>query len=873
MLWVCSLTAAAQRPTQQWDRTYGGDGHESFWYMIPTRDGGYVLGGSSASDISGDKSEPNRGPSYSSDYWIIKVDAQGNRQWDRTFGGASSESLGCIQQTPDGGYILGGNSTSDISGDKSQPCRDRLRGFNGDFWLVKLDAAGNKQWDQTLGSTEGEQLTSVQLTADGGYLVAGTAGAGASGEKSSPYAGFWVVKLDAQGTLQWERTYAGGKGALTATCLTADGGYLLGGFSLSGTGGNDKSVVGYGSNDFWVLKLDAAGNKQWDHTYGGYGSDLLASLQPTADGGYLLGGASESDVGGDKSQPPRGNTSTYNYDFWIVKVDAGGAKQWDRTYGGAAVDQLRCLQVTADGGYILGGVSTSDVSGDKTQPHHGADPYQWDYWVVKVDAQGTLQWDLTAGGEQDDDLRALLSTPDGGYLLGGQSLSARSAEQNPPSRQSYYWLVKLGPPTVAIQGDTLLCEQGPIPLTATPGATSYAWSTGATTQQIVVTQPGAYRVTAVYPGGYTSTATHQVRAFVPRLTVTGDSLLCAGGRVQLRAEAPGAGAFRWNTGASTSLLEVTQPGTYQVTATYASGCTRTTQVRVQALTLQLVGATQLCAAGSSTLTAVAPHAIAYHWNTGDTTATLMLTRPGTYRVEARFASGCTLTASRLLTLPLVRITGDSLLCSDRPARLTATLPGAVDYHWSTGTRSASLVVTQPGEYSVVVLDSSGCQRTATYRVRMMPPMPVLTLGPDTALCVGQELVLQAPAGIAVGTYRWSDGSAGPTLTVRESGAYAFHVTTPCATYTARRVITYRSCLQVPNVITPNGDGLNDYFAPVGLAAGEWTLTLYSRWGRKVYEAATYHNEWGSEAAAGLYYYLLLHPASGASYKGWVEVIR
>src|SRR3954471_19481006 len=124
--------------------------------------------------------------------------------------------------------------------------------------------------------------------------------------------------------------------------------------------------------------------KQWDADFGGSENEQFSAAQQTTDGGYITGGYAESGISGDKTQDSRGSS-----DYWVVKTDANGVKQWDARFGGSSVDQLTCLQQTRDGGYILGGTSFSDAGGDKTQDSRGSS----DYWIVKTDANGTKQWD------------------------------------------------------------------------------------------------------------------------------------------------------------------------------------------------------------------------------------------------------------------------------------------------------------------------------------------------------------------------------------------------------------------------------------------------------------------------------------------------
>ena len=433
VFFTCFITYAelhAQAPGIAWQNTIGGNGNDQLKSLQQTADGGYILGGWSYSNISGDKTENSQG-NY--DYWVVKLDASGNIQWEKTIGGNSNDNLFSIQQTADGGYILGGNSNSNISGDKTE----NAQGYE-DYWVVKLDASGNIQWQNTIGGDGFDYLFSLQKTADGGYILGGNSNSNISGDKSENSQGggdYWVVKLDASGNIQWQNTIGGNDAErLRDLQQTADGGYILGGTSTSNISG-DKTEISQGDFDYWVVKLDASGNIQWQNTIGGNGFDDLGSLQQTADGGYILGGKSNSNISGDKTENSQGVL-----DYWVVKLDASGNIQWQNTIGGNGFEYLESLQQTADGGYILGGSSNSNISGDKTENSQGGG----DYWVVKLDASGNIQWQNTIGGNDAERLRDLQQTADGGYILGGTSTSNISGDKTENSQGSAdYWVVKL----------------------------------------------------------------------------------------------------------------------------------------------------------------------------------------------------------------------------------------------------------------------------------------------------------------------------------------------------------------------------------------------------------------------------------------------
>ncbi|MFI5135992.1 MAG: hypothetical protein ACHQD9_09080, partial [Chitinophagales bacterium] len=236
-----------------------------------------------------------------------------------------------------------------------------------------------KLWDLDFGGNKNDSLIVVESTADGGYILGGYTNSSMNGDVSQTNEGgedFWILKLDASGIKQWDRLFGGsGDDRLDALVQTSDGSYLLGGYSVSGKGG-DKSQYSKGGSDYWIIKIDATGNKLWDYDYGGSDQDYLTSIIPTLDGGFLIGGYSDSGISGDRTVSSQGAD-----DYWIVKIDFNGIKQWDNRFGGNADDRLYTMLQNADGTYMLCGLSHSGPSGDVSQISHGSK----DYWLVKTD--------------------------------------------------------------------------------------------------------------------------------------------------------------------------------------------------------------------------------------------------------------------------------------------------------------------------------------------------------------------------------------------------------------------------------------------------------------------------------------------------------
>ncbi|HKR06488.1 MAG TPA: T9SS type A sorting domain-containing protein [Bacteroidia bacterium] len=459
---ICLMPSSFSQtaPGIEWQNTIGGSSSDVLYDIQQTADNGYILGGSSFSNISGDKTENSNG---AFDYWIVKTGASGNIQWQNTIGGSDNDELHSIRQTTDGGYILGGHSWSNISGDKIENC---IGGW--DYWIVKTDSLGTIQWQNTIGGNDYDYLFSIEQTSDGGYILGGYSFSIISGDKTENGNGlsdYWPVKTDASGIVQWENSIGGSTSdALRSIEQTADGGYILGGRSNSNISGDKtENCIGGTYLDYWIVKTDASGIIQWQNTIGGTNGDELFSIQQTNDGGYILGGHSWSNISGDKTENSCNNT----FDYWIVKTDATGNIQWQKTIGGNSADYLRSIQQTADGGYILGGYSWSGISCDKTENNWDTTFATSDYWIVKTDTSGIIQWEKTIGGNNEDWLYSIQQTADGGYILGGWSTSNISGDKTENSNGTEdYWIVKLFPDTIT--GITQLPQLPNFPISIFP---------------------------------------------------------------------------------------------------------------------------------------------------------------------------------------------------------------------------------------------------------------------------------------------------------------------------------------------------------------------------------------------------------------------
>jgi hypothetical protein len=425
---IIAINAFAQAPSIEWQKSYGGTYGEWARAVQQTSDGGYVILGFSNSN-DGDVTGNHAG---SGDYWVVKTDNVGTLQWQKSLGGTDSELATSIKQTSDGGYIVVGYSQStdgDITGHNGFNCVPIVP--CNDYWVVKLDNAGVIQWKKCFGGTGNDEAYSTQQTSDGGYVFVGysTSNDGdVSGNHGNDY---WLVKTDNAGTIQWQKCYGGGGHDYASSIQqTNDGGYIIAGYSES----NDGDVSGnHGGKDYWIVKTDNAGTIQWQKSLGGTYDDRANSIQQTSDGGYIVAGWSESNDG-DVS----GNHAV---DYWVVKLDNAGTLQWQKALGGGSIDYAYSIKQTSDGGYIVAGLSES-IDGDVTGNHGGLGGND-DYWVVKLDNTGSLQWQKSLGGTGSDLAYSIQQTNDGGYIVVGNS-DSNDGDVSGNHGSIDYWLVKLG---------------------------------------------------------------------------------------------------------------------------------------------------------------------------------------------------------------------------------------------------------------------------------------------------------------------------------------------------------------------------------------------------------------------------------------------
>jgi len=364
----------AQAPDTLWTKTFGATGGGLLFSIDQTADGGFIMSGgvNFFSDTS--------------DYWLVRTDAQGDTLWTRTYGGPGADDFGSGQLTFDGGYIMAGR---------------------GGMWLIKTDADGDTLWTRRTGGPGGSEPVMVAQTADSGYIITGNiAEAGLNAQLG-------LIKTDSLGNTQWTQTW-GGTGDEFGGFVqqTADSGYIILG-TIIGEGGVGR--------DMWLLKADANGDTTWATTFT-LGEGEPNVVRQTADSGYAIFGV----ISGTLASPETGGDDR---DWLLIKTDSLGNLEWSRTYGGELQDQSVAMILTGDGGFLLTGWLDRTDSGNSV-----------DLWLLRVDNLGDTVWTTTVGDTTDEAGLGLVQIADGEYAVAGLTGSFDTGGIDG-------WLVRFGDPT------------------------------------------------------------------------------------------------------------------------------------------------------------------------------------------------------------------------------------------------------------------------------------------------------------------------------------------------------------------------------------------------------------------------------------------
>ena len=733
-----------------------------------------------------------------------------------------------LVQTTDGGFVAVGYARS------SDQTLTENKG-KADYWIVKVDSLGELEWQSSFGGNENDIASDAVQTPDGGYLIVGGAVSfdgdvvGSHGSEDA-----WVLKLNATGGLEWSKTYGGSSNErIEAIEPTSDGNYVLAGYSDSFDGDIDFN---HGDFDYWLLKIDGNGNLLWENTFGGSLADWAFDVKEAPDGGFMIAGSTIS-TNGDVS-----NNNGF-YDYWIVKTDTGGNLVWENNYGGTLEERAYSISIANDGGAIVAGTSNSadwDVQGSNGS---------YDFWLAKISGTGDLEWAKCYGGPAIDRAFSVVALADDHFLAAGFTTSNGGQVSN--NHGSFdAWITKFD------ETGNLLWER------------NFGGTSGDRFYGIIEKMDGGYAATGLSSSGNNDLPDNfggrdlWIACLSPdtlKVDLGNDTTLCFSQGVVLQPDIENVD-YLWSDGSTQPFLAVTMQDEYWVEVD-DDGCKARDSIVVSYLSegaVELGNDTILCDGENLLLTLDVPGAT-YEWRDGSVNDSFLVEIPGTYWVTVT-KDGCEQKDTVEVEFTTIEIDFDDMafICQGEELPLSLQHPQAT-YLWQDGSTLPDYVIDGPGEYWVRVT-VGGCTNADTVLVDFQA-------GPDSIfaatsyLCEGEGIWFDVSYPGA--TYLWQDGSTEPRLKAVEEGVYSVEVTINNCVFEEETVLaSCESCMYIPNVFSPNGDGINDEFRTFPVCSmSNFQQQVYDRWGNLVFENNSISEPWdgfynGKKAMPGTYIYLI-----------------
>ncbi|MCH8076856.1 MAG: hypothetical protein IIC64_13665 [SAR324 cluster bacterium] len=361
--------AMAQSKVGAWERTFGGPRRDTANMVLPVPGGGFIVAGETQSSGAG-----------FSDAWVIRLDAQGGKMWERTFGGPHNDSATVARPIPRGGFYVVGNTRSRGAG-------------KTDGMVVRLDDQGRTLWEYLFGRSGNDHMLSAANAPRGGLVVAGRTNSTRDGKNDA-----WIIRLDGTGKVLWERVIgvSGRDDLANFIAAVPGGGFIFIGYKE--TAGNQTDV--------WVVRLSNTGRIVWSRSYD-YGgkTDRGKSIQPTLTGGFIV--AADTLIG-----------SGQNFDAWIFTLDRNGRMGWNEKFGAKKMELLTYAAPTPDGGFVFSGVTESFGRG------------RADAMFIRLNAKGKLIWAKPVGGRGWDFGASIVPVPGGGFIAAGRTSSKGAGKED-----------------------------------------------------------------------------------------------------------------------------------------------------------------------------------------------------------------------------------------------------------------------------------------------------------------------------------------------------------------------------------------------------------------------------------------------------------
>lgn len=851
-----------------WTKAIGTNKAEFLYTSIKSMDENIMLCGSSS--VNG-----------ALDVYVAKIDFSGNIIWANTYGGANDEYGFGISNTADGGYVIAGRAESYASGISAI-----------DSYIVKIDGNGTMQWSKAFGKQGNDYAFSCVQTSDGGYIT----GSGSQRTGNTNYDCF-ITKLDASGNISWSKYYGSSDDeGPRRTIVTSDGGILIGGTSR------------YRSStpDAMVTKLDASGNLLWSKVFGGNGADDVFALSESSDGDYLVAGITDSYGAG-------------GYDVFFSKMDVNGNILWSKIYGGTQHDNFPSFGVvknSTDGGFLLVATTASFGAG-------GADMY-----VIKTDCNGN-----TTCSSKDVMLQnyptavTLVNVTPVIQNAPGNSTPVSSSTTISFSAKSFCVAPACTINADFFASDTTICKGTTINFTNTStNATGYKWYINnvlvgqSTALSRIFTTEGDYKVILVAENSSCSdsdTLTIHVVGF-PQLLVTDDMTICRGTSANLLVS--GATKYQWLNSSGISCTTCSNPIAtptssqyFVVKGTDVNGCVSQDSVKI-IVSCCVNGVfspkgsfsfsdTTVCVndiVAITNLSFTSNISVQAQWNFGTSAVpqfssaiqpgNVKFTQPGRWPITLIIIDDCgrdsIVNYINVFNPPVVEPYPDVFLCSPlNRVQFDITPISDYSYRWVPTFGLSDSLVANPWvdlvDTSIVYRrtikdNNTGCETADIVKVSSHTSFQIQAMN-DTTIVAGQEVTLKA----CCGSYTWSPStylnngnSQNPIATPYASIWYYVQAIDTIGCVARDSVFIRVAVLDpfIPNLVTPNGDNLNDTFEIRNLCPGS-RVEIYNRWGDLVFKSENYKNEWnGKNDSDGMYYVTFQSGCGGKVYKSWLQVL-
>lgn len=722
----------------------------------------------------------------------------------------------CIQQTTDGGFIIVGNTQNGPA--------------DGNIALIKTDGLGNVQWSKTFGAGNGlyENGEWVEQTNDGGFILCG-----------SSDGNVYVIKTDAVGNLMWDKRIATTDYSRAANIKqTSDGGYIL-------TGNEVREFMGLPGVRMLLIKMDNAGNVSWEYKYRPTGNIAPASAgkevweTPT---GYIVCGYEAMEVPGAPSQA------------FLMKADFSGEVLNYQTYASSTLPRygFYSMHMTTDGGYIATGGGGYDL--EEGEPA-----------IVKTDANLTMQWTRSYFRGFQGILRSIRQTADLGYSFTGEYAHYKTNQQGLISCVS--------------AGEIIMTNGTIIKEAITTIKTNVGLVFASNFQTIDI---------ADFPFIECQSFSFQLNLSAQDIKCKGES---TGSVTAIPVSNDGPFLYTWSPGGgNTQTVNNLPSGVYTVTVTDINGTTSTGSVTINdmatnVLTVNIQGSTEVCMGESVVLTAVAAGGTpnySYVWSNNQNGNSINVTPTLTmsYSVVVTDAFGCSAETEHLVTineLPVVAFTSDETAgCGPLCITFTNTTNNTQHLIWEFGDGSpvntaspAEHCYTAAGSYNVslTVTDGNGCSNTHTENnfITVHPdPVASFSVSPETTTILNPEInFTDMSQGVTTWSWVFDDRVNAtstlqhPTYLYNDTGKYIAQLIVTnsfgCKD-TAEQVVYIKAdyILYTPNTFTPNGDGNNEVFIPLGIGIdiSQYRFWIFDRWGNLIFESRSPEIGWDGRANGG-----------------------